>query len=414
MNKKVIRGLIYCIVAILALCCGALGFIYSTLPYTEVLETDDEQIYFSLKDKDVQHASGVTPDDNSMSVHFLELGNRYTGDCTYIKIGKDIDILIDCGSKSTSISYVKDYLDKYVTDGILEYVFITHAHEDHYAGFATSAKVDSIFDLFYCNNIIYTNTTVDRKATSGYKNFQRELNEAKAKFDRNSDTISTPNKHTSYECVNDENLKSFVVDAELNVSIDILDTKYYSSPAPKTKENENSVCFMLNHNDKHFLFTGDLEKEGEESLVALNTLKKVDLMKAGHHGSKTSSSITLLDAVMKDDHSTICCICCCAGSSEYTSTIANQFPTKDFINRISQYTIYVYLTTMCINYKEHQFTSFNGNIAIISNDSGTLSVYCSNNTTLLKDSDWFKQNRLDMCKDSPNEDGLYLNSSWIA
>lgn len=293
-------------------------------------------------------------------------------------------------------------------------MFITHAHEDHYAGFATSAKVDSIFDLFYCNNIIYTNTTVDRKATSGYKNFQRELNEAKAKFDRNSDTISTPNKHTSYECVNDENLKSFVVDAELNVSIDILDTKYYSSPAPKTKENENSVCFMLNHNDKHFLFTGDLEKEGEESLVALNTLKKVDLMKAGHHGSKTSSSITLLDAVMKDDHSTICCICCCAGSSEYTSTIANQFPTKDFINRISQYTIYVYLTTMCINYKEHQFTSFNGNIAIISNDSGTLSVYCSNNTTLLKDSDWFKQNRLDMCKDSPNEDGLYLNSSWIA
>lgn len=411
-NKGIIKFFIYFIVAILAVAGGVLGFVYNTLPYTEVLEGDDEQIYFSLKDKDVQHASGVVPDDNSISIHFLELGNRYTGDCTYIKIGKDIDILVDCGSKSTSISYVKDYLDKYVTDGILEYVFITHAHEDHYAGFATSAKVNSIFDLFYCNNIIYSNTTQDRKASSGYKNFQRELDESKAKFDKNVDTISTPNKYTSLECVSNLELKSFVVDATLNVSIDILDTKFYSSPAPKTKENENSVCFMLNHNDKHFLFTGDLEKEGEESLVALNNLKKVDLFKAGHHGSKTSSSLPLLNAVMKEDKTTICCICCCAGSSEYTSTVANQFPTKDFINRISQYTIYVYITTMCINYKEHRFTSFNGNIAIISDASSALSVYCSNSTTLLKDSDWFKNNRLEMCKESKNEDGLYLHNSW--
>ena len=30
-----------------------------------------------------------------------------------------------------------------------------------------------------------------------------------------------------------------------------------------TDENNNSVCFLINQGDRHFLFTGDLEKEGE-------------------------------------------------------------------------------------------------------------------------------------------------------
>ena len=42
-------------------------------------------------------------------IHFLELGNKYTGDCTYIKIG-DIDILIDAGSKTSSISTIAEYI----------------------------------------------------------------------------------------------------------------------------------------------------------------------------------------------------------------------------------------------------------------------------------------------------------------
>ena len=36
--------------------------------------------------------------DSSFSIHFLEVGNKYTGDCTYVKAG-DIDILIDAGSR---------------------------------------------------------------------------------------------------------------------------------------------------------------------------------------------------------------------------------------------------------------------------------------------------------------------------
>ena len=148
---------------------GIGGVAYITLPYNEELvETSD--VYYSLseEDKTVAIADGVQPaQEGAVSIHFLELGNKYTGDCTYIKVGENIDILIDCGSKSNSISTVTSYLNEYVTDGILEYVIVTHAHEDHYAGFATSTNIQSIFDLFECKNII-TFSTTNQKASSEY------------------------------------------------------------------------------------------------------------------------------------------------------------------------------------------------------------------------------------------------------
>ena len=82
-----------------------------------------------------------------LQIHFLELGNKYTGDCTYIKAGEN-DILIDAGSRVSSIETIDEYISNFVSDGKLEYVIVTHAHQDHYAGFATSEKTDSLFDLY--------------------------------------------------------------------------------------------------------------------------------------------------------------------------------------------------------------------------------------------------------------------------
>ena len=145
---------------------GLGGFAYITLPYNEELVGADN-VYYSLSDhEDIHLASGVQQaQDGAVAVHFLELGNKYTGDCTYIKVGENIDILIDCGSKSNSVATVSNYLNKYVTDGVLEYVIVTHAHQDHYAGFATTAKVDSIFDLYECETIITFSTTNQKTPT---------------------------------------------------------------------------------------------------------------------------------------------------------------------------------------------------------------------------------------------------------
>ena len=116
---------------------GTFGVTYIMLPHHEELLVDEYGFYSkSENDTTVKIAGEVQQaEEGAVSVHFLELGNRYTGDCTYIKVGENIDILIDCGSKANSIPTVDAYLKQYVTDGVLEYVIVTHAHQDHYAGF---------------------------------------------------------------------------------------------------------------------------------------------------------------------------------------------------------------------------------------------------------------------------------------
>ncbi|MBM7636569.1 DNA internalization-related competence protein ComEC/Rec2 [Streptococcus saliviloxodontae] len=61
--------------------------------------------------------------------------------------------------------------------------------------------------------------------------------------------------------------------------------------------NNDSLVLYGKLLDKRFLFTGDLEKEGEEQLLATYPHLGVDILKAGHHGSKGSSSPAFLDAI---------------------------------------------------------------------------------------------------------------------
>ena len=398
---------------------GAVGITYFTLPYNEELVVTSE-VYYSMNSESttISVASGVqASEEGAVSVHFLELGNKYTGDCTYIKVGENVDILIDCGSKSNSISTVSSYLNQYVTDGILEYVIVTHAHQDHYAGFATTTKIDSIFDLYECKNIItfsatnqktssdyITNSTSDyevskfgitsyasssKSPSTMYANFNRELEAEIEAGATHLTVLDILNDNTTYPN------GQIVLDGSNNITMQILDSYYYSTEAHT--ENDYSVCTLISQGEKHFIFTGDLEEKGEEELVKRNSLPQVELYKAGHHGSKTSSTLTLLNVIQPK----IVCVCCCAGSSEYTKTEANQFPTKTFIENVSRFTTQVYVTTLCVDYKNDQFTSFNGNIVVMAKKTDDeMSVYCSNNTIVLKDTDWFYQNRYEMCKDA--------------
>ena len=153
-------------------------------------------------------------------------------------------------------------------------------------------------------------------------------------------------------------------------------------------ENNYSVCVLFSQGDRHFLFTGDLEEEGEEYLVQYNDLPQVELFKAGHHGSKTSSNDCLLSVIKPK----IVCVCCCAGTDEYTDTPENQFPTQAMIDRVSVYTDRVYVTSLGDESAESGYVSMNGNIVVTSNRQG-VEVNCSNNNTLLKDTAWFIENR---------------------
>lgn len=61
--------------------------------------------------------------------------------------------------------------------------------------------------------------------------------------------------------------------------------------------NDDSIVLYGQLLDKSFLFTGDLEKGGEDSLIQTYPHLTVDILKAGHHGSKGSSSPEFLDHI---------------------------------------------------------------------------------------------------------------------
>ena len=59
--------------------------------------------------------------------------------------------------------------------------------------------------------------------------------------------------------------------------------------------NNDSIVLYGKLLESSFLFTGDLEKEGEEELMASYPTLRASVLKAGHHGSKGSSSEAFLD-----------------------------------------------------------------------------------------------------------------------
>ena len=325
----------------------------------------------------------TTYGDNDLSFHFLELGNNYTGDSTYIKAG-DVDILIDAGSRQNSADAIANYVNNYCTDGKLEYVIATHAHQDHIAGFTDTGTRDGIFKRYECGVIIDFART---NATSAvYNNYVAA---------RDAEIAAGATHYTALDCCNETNGAKKTYELGEGMTMTILYQRFYEENSGD--ENNYSVCVLFNHGDNYYLLTGDLEAEGEASLVENNALPEVQLFKAGHHGSYTASTDALLSAIKPK----IVCVCCCAGAVEYTKTKNNHtFPAQEFIDRVAPYTARVYVTTLGFveynetkgKYEDTGYTSMNGVITVLSS-GGEVTVTCSNNDTLLKDTDWFKDNR---------------------
>ena len=100
--------------------------------------------------------------------------------------------------------------------------------------------------------------------------------------------------------------------------------------APNSKEYSNtnnySIGIILTHGENSFIFTGDAEKLAEEEMVESSLLKDIDVYKAGHHGSSTSSSEKFLD-VIKPEYAVIMC----GEGNSYNH------PDDDAVERIEKY-----------------------------------------------------------------------------
>lgn len=335
--------------------------------------------YISLNNSTSSSSNEVIHVEGDISIHFLELGNHNTGDSVYIKAGNN-DILIDAGSKASSAETIKKYIDKYCDDEKLEYVVATHRHEDHIAGFVGTSKIPGIFDVYTID------TLIDFPKVSTSSQLYEDYLEKVENLVENGTT-----HYTALECYKEANGAKRKYQLSEGIELEILYNYYYDHPT--TDENENSVCLLINQGSNHYLFTGDLEEKGEKKLVEYNNLPKCKLYKAGHHGSKTSSSEELLAVIQPE----IVCVCCCAGNDEYSDEKLSQFPTQDFINRVSVYTDQIYVTTLGdleLLPSGQKYASMNGDIVVTCDTTtGELKVQGSNNNLILKDTEWFKRNR---------------------
>ena len=394
-HPKLVLGVILFLVIVIAVCACLYFFVFRE-------EVDD--FLAGLKkpsgtdDTGTEIAAGDLAEISSadLSIHFIAPAVKASGDSALIKVG-DTEVLIDAGPTQGNVTEIKEYLDEYCTDGVLEYVIVTHADTDHIAGMVGTSSGGSYNGILYSYDIgtVITFDKTDKKLETAAGNptlYARYLTALEYAEEQGADV------YTGLQCWNGEDgaQRTYYLDEAQTVSMNILYNYFYEHDS--SDENNYSVCMLLTQEleggkENNYLFTGDLEEKGEEYLVEYNELPHVVLYKAGHHGSKTSSNDVLLKAITPE----YVAVCCCAGYNEYGAAEENVFPTQAFIDRISGYTEKVYVTIMW-DEETDGYKQMNGDIVFYygageGEAQKSLKLWCSNNTTILKDTEWFQKNR---------------------
>ena len=196
-----------------------------------------------------------TPTLTQLQVHYIDVGQ---GDSILLDLGAT-EVLIDGGEKSP---VVVPYLQQYV-DGPLEVMIATHPHADHIGGLI------AVLDAFDVEKI-WTNGQPYSSQT--YTEFMGKVNAegADVQVARRGDTIS----------------------------VGTLTFKVLNPVEPLFSDpNSNSIVLMLSYGNVDFLFMGDVQQDSESSMIAAGQLQDIDILKVGHHGSRTSSSQSFLNIV---------------------------------------------------------------------------------------------------------------------
>ncbi|MCG7340998.1 beta-lactamase superfamily II metal-dependent hydrolase [Staphylococcus auricularis] len=77
--------------------------------------------------------------------------------------------------------------------------------------------------------------------------------------------------------------------------------KLLDATVPTSEDaNLQSIITLLEIDHYHVLFMGDATKENEAILLKKYELPKIDILKIGHHGSKTSSSEAFIRTIQPD------------------------------------------------------------------------------------------------------------------
>lgn len=201
-----------------------------------------------------------TPINGELKVHFIDVGQ---GDATFIELPNDKTMLIDAGPSDREVT---DYIKSNGYDSI-DYVIATHPDADHING------MPEILNTFKVGTF-----------------YMPEKEHTTAIFEKTLDSITENGCKTKYAVAG----KNIIDKDELKI--------YFVGPVEKY--NDNNACsavVKLEYKQTSFLFTGDADHTSESDMLKGNYDLSADILKVGHHGSSSSSSVEFINAVRPKD-----------------------------------------------------------------------------------------------------------------
>ena len=193
--------------------------------------------------------------DRNNYVYYLDVGQ---GDSSLI-IYNDIVVMNDTGGSSNyNVSSGCIKLLKSLGYSHIDYLILTHGDFDHMG--------DSIYLInnYKVKNVVLNNDNFNELET----NLIKELKKKKIKYYQNVEKIPISN----------------------NI-ITILNTEEYDN------ENDNSNVIYIELNNYKFMFMGDAGVDKEKDILERYNISNIDVLKVGHHGSKTSSSKSFINKI---------------------------------------------------------------------------------------------------------------------
>ncbi|SES42505.1 ComEC/Rec2 family competence protein [Psychrobacillus sp. OK032] len=206
----------------------------------------------------VETSSNETNANKEMSVHFIDVGQ---GDSILIQSPEGKNMLIDGGKKEKG----KDVVTYLRQQGVekLEYVVATHPDSDHIGG------------LLAVLNSVTIKNFVDSGKEHTTETYEKMLQ-------------LILDKHIPFIVPNTGD--TIHLDSDLEITV--LHTREDAND-----NNEASIVLKVQYEEVSFLLTGDADTGVEKSMLNEYDLKST-VLKAGHHGSDTSSS----DAFIREVH----------------------------------------------------------------------------------------------------------------
>ncbi|MBI5948568.1 MAG: MBL fold metallo-hydrolase [Chloroflexi bacterium] len=191
---------------------------------------------------------------SSFQIVVIDVGQ---GDATLITVNGQ-RLLIDGGRSGTTIKARLQTLG--ITD--LDAIVATHPDADHIGGLA------QVLGMFKVERIYL-----------------------------NGDTSDTATWDTFIAAVNVEGASVVTLRRGQNVPLGGLQIPVLHPPSLSGDSNVDSIVLQLTCGSVDVLFTGDAETASETSMLTAGVVRDVNVLKVGHHGSNSSSSLAFLQAL---------------------------------------------------------------------------------------------------------------------